>query len=48
MKTIQKFALNAVAGAMMLGLAGCSGMTAQEKNTAIGAGVGIGKAAGVL
>ena len=40
MKTIQKFALNAVAGAMMLGLAGCSGMTAQEKNTAIGAGVG--------
>ncbi|MBK7768401.1 MAG: glycine zipper 2TM domain-containing protein [Sulfuritalea sp.] len=25
---------------MMLGLVGCSGMTTQEKNTAIGAGVG--------
>jgi len=25
---------------MLVGLAACSGMTAQEKNTAIGAGVG--------
>lgn len=40
MKTIRKFAVSAVAAAMMLGLAACSGMTAQEKNTAIGAGVG--------
>lgn len=33
------FATTAVALAL-LGLAGCSNMTAQEKNTAIGAGVG--------
>ncbi|MCK9382006.1 MAG: glycine zipper 2TM domain-containing protein [Sulfuritalea sp.] len=39
MKTMQKFALSAVAVAM-LGLGGCSGMSAQDKNTAIGAGVG--------
>lgn len=40
MKTIQKFALSAVATTMLLGLGGCAGMTAQEKSTAIGAGVG--------
>lgn len=40
MKTIQRFALSAVATAMLLGLGGCSGMSAQDKNTAIGAGVG--------
>jgi len=40
MKTIQKFSLSAVAVVMMLGLGGCSGMSAQDKNTAIGAGVG--------
>ncbi|AKU12134.1 putative lipoprotein [Azoarcus sp. CIB] len=40
MKTIQKFALSAVAAAAMLGLGGCAGMSAQDKNTAIGAGVG--------
>lgn len=40
MKTIQRIALTTVAAAMLLGLAGCSGMTTQEKNTAIGAGVG--------
>ncbi|MDD5176376.1 MAG: glycine zipper 2TM domain-containing protein [Sterolibacterium sp.] len=40
MKSIQKFALSAVTAAMLIGLSGCSGMTAQEKNTAIGAGVG--------
>lgn len=40
MKTIQKFAVSAVTAAMLVGLVGCSGMTAQEKNTAIGAGVG--------
>ncbi|NMG73980.1 glycine zipper 2TM domain-containing protein [Aromatoleum diolicum] len=40
MKSIQKFALSAVAAAVMLGLGGCAGMSAQDKNTAIGAGVG--------
>ena len=29
-----------VAALMVLGLAGCSGMSTQDKNTAIGAGVG--------
>lgn len=40
MKTIQKFALAAVAAAALLGLGGCAGMSAQDKSTAIGAGVG--------
>ena len=40
MKTIQKYALRSIATAMLLGLVGCSGMSAQDKNTAIGAGVG--------
>jgi osmotically inducible lipoprotein OsmB len=38
--TIQKCALSAVAGTMLLGLAACSGMSTQDKHTAIGAGVG--------
>ena len=40
MKTIRKLTVSAVTAAMLVGLVGCSGMTAQEKNTAIGAGVG--------
>ena len=40
MKTIQKFTLSAVAATMLLGLGACAGMSAQDKNTAIGAGVG--------
>jgi osmotically inducible lipoprotein OsmB len=40
MKTIPRYALSAVAAAMLLGLGGCSGMSTQDKNTAIGAGVG--------
>jgi osmotically inducible lipoprotein OsmB len=40
MKTTQKFVLGTAAAAMLLGLGGCAGMSAQEKNTAIGAGVG--------
>ena len=35
-----KLAANAAAAAVILGLVGCSGMSAQDKNTAIGAGVG--------
>ena len=40
MKTIHTIVINALSVAMFLGLAGCSGMSTQDKNTAIGAGVG--------
>jgi len=40
MKTIQRFAIVAIAAAALLSQGGCAGMSAQEKNTAIGAGVG--------
>lgn len=40
MKTIRSFAVSAVAAAVLLGLGGCSGMTTQDRNTAIGAGAG--------
>ncbi|MDO9225495.1 MAG: glycine zipper 2TM domain-containing protein [Pseudomonadota bacterium] len=38
MKSMQKFAFSAATAAMLLG--GCAGMSSQDKNTAIGAGVG--------
>ncbi len=37
MKTIQRLAISAVAATMLLG---CSGMSTQDKDTAIGAGAG--------
>ena len=40
MKTIQEFSLSAFAVVLLLGLGGCAGMSRQDKNTAIGAGVG--------
>lgn len=40
MKTIQKFALNTLFVAAVLGLSACSGMSRQDQNTAVGAGVG--------
>lgn len=40
MNTIQRLAVNVMAASMLLGLAGCAGMSTQDKNTAIGAGVG--------
>ena len=40
MKTIQKFAAGTFAAAILLGLGGCAGMSAQDKSTAIGAGAG--------
>jgi len=40
MITIQKLAVNAAVVTMLLGLGACAGMSAQDKNTAIGAGVG--------
>lgn len=40
MKTMQKLSLGAIAAVMLFGITGCSGMSAQDKSTAIGAGVG--------
>ena len=40
MKAMQSVAVNAVAAAVLLGLAGCSEMTTRQRDTAIGAGVG--------
>ncbi len=40
MKTKPEFARLTLAAAMLLGLVGCAGMSAQDKSTAIGAGVG--------
>ncbi|TBR14513.1 glycine zipper 2TM domain-containing protein [Rugosibacter aromaticivorans] len=40
MKTIQRVMFSAVVATMLLGLSACSGMSTQDKNTAIGAGVG--------
>lgn len=40
MNNIQKTAVSAAAAILLFGLGGCAGMSAQDKNTAIGAGVG--------
>jgi osmotically inducible lipoprotein OsmB len=40
MKTMRRFAVSAVAVAMLLGVVGCGGMSQRDKSTAIGAGVG--------
>ena len=40
MKTIQGRAVVALTAAMVLGLAGCAGMSERDRNTAIGAGIG--------
>ena len=40
MKTNLKLTTSALAAAMLFGLGACSGMSTQDKNTAIGAGVG--------
>ncbi|HEY0855870.1 MAG TPA: glycine zipper 2TM domain-containing protein [Albitalea sp.] len=40
MKTTQKLGAGAVVAAMLIGLGGCSGMSRQDKGTAIGAGAG--------
>ena len=40
MNMIQKSAEKGAAVVVLLGLAGCAGMSAQDKSTAIGAGVG--------
>jgi osmotically inducible lipoprotein OsmB len=38
--TLQRYTLTAVATALLISLSGCSGMSTQDRNTAIGAGVG--------
>lgn len=40
MNTIQKIAVKAAVLTLLFGLIGCSGMSTQDKNTAVGAGVG--------
>ena len=40
MKTMQRFAISALTVAMLLGLGACAGMSGQDKNTAVGAGIG--------
>jgi osmotically inducible lipoprotein OsmB len=40
MNMLKKIAVNMVAASLLLGLAGCAGMSTQDRNTAIGAGVG--------
>jgi osmotically inducible lipoprotein OsmB len=40
MKTIKQLVVSASLVTVALGMAGCAGMSAQDKNTAVGAGVG--------
>jgi osmotically inducible lipoprotein OsmB len=40
MKTMKKAMVGGVVAVMLVVLGGCAGMSAQDKNTAIGAGVG--------
>ena len=40
MKTMHKSAISVVVAAVLFGLGGCAGMSTQDRNTAIGAGVG--------
>ncbi len=40
MNALKKVATNLAVAAMVFSLAGCAGMTRQDKNTAIGAGIG--------
>ncbi len=40
MKTMKRFAMSAIAAAVLLGLGGCDTMSTRDKDTAIGAGIG--------
>lgn len=40
MKTTHKIAVNTLIAFVLLGLGGCSGMSTQDRSTAIGAGAG--------
>ncbi len=41
MKTIRRFSISTLVIAVILSLNGCAGMSARDRNTAIGAGVGV-------
>lgn len=40
MKTIQRFSVTSASLALLIGLSGCVGMSQQDQNTAVGAGIG--------
>ena len=40
MKMIQRLRLSTATTVLLLGVAGCAGMSSQDKSTAVGAGVG--------
>jgi osmotically inducible lipoprotein OsmB len=40
MKTMQKGLISAIAVVVLLGVGGCSGMSARDQSTAVGAGIG--------
>ena len=40
MKTMRAYSASAIAAAVLIGLGGCAGMSTQDRDTAIGAGVG--------
>jgi osmotically inducible lipoprotein OsmB len=40
MNTMHRFEIAAVAAALLVGLGGCAGMSKQDQNTAVGAGIG--------
>lgn len=40
MQTLHKVTFSAITAVLLLTLGGCSGMSTQDKNTAVGAGIG--------
>jgi osmotically inducible lipoprotein OsmB len=40
MNTMHRFEIAAVVAALLVGLSGCAGMSKQDQNTAVGAGIG--------
>ena len=40
MKMLQRFSVTSASLAILIGLSGCSGMSQQDQNTAVGAGLG--------
>ncbi len=40
MNTMHRFEIATVVAAMLVGLGGCAGMSKQDQNTAVGAGIG--------
>ncbi len=40
MKTMNRITLSSLAAVLVLALAGCGGMSRQDENTAVGAGIG--------